>query len=232
MPQPTESFTTDSAVLAASVGAAFLYGTMVRSPSGPLRTVAKTASTALLSAMAVIRGGPLLLAGALGLGSLGDFFLAMKDTESNFLCGLGSFLVSHMLYIAVFFQTSKHAVVDRFQVLLTGWRGATAGALAFLVPVMIGSLVPRIASDLRPPVIVYSLAIFLMAITALTLDSDQVIIGALMFTGSDSILAADRFLVSPTSPHRGWMQHAVWILYYVGQLLIALGFLSLSTTAS
>ncbi|KAJ4286219.1 hypothetical protein N0V88_008082 [Collariella sp. IMI 366227] len=214
MSHPTEPFAADSAVLAASVGAAALYSTMVRSTSGPLRTVAKTGSTALLSVVATMRGGPLLLAGALGLGSLGDFFLALKDSETNFLCGLGSFLVAHMLYIAVFFQANNDAVVDRFQILLGGWRAATAGALTLLVPVMIGSLVPRIASDLRPPVVVYSLTIFVMTLTALTLDSTQVIVGALMFTGSDSILAADRFLVSPTSSHRGLMQHAVWVLYY------------------
>jgi uncharacterized membrane protein YhhN len=72
------------------------------------------------------------------------------------------------------------------------------------------------------------MTIFVMAITALMLDSNQVILGAVMFCSSDSILAAERFLVSPTSFHRSWMRYAVWVLYYGGQLLIALGVLSLA----
>ncbi len=189
----------------------------------------KTASTALLSATAAMRGGPLLLVGALALGSTGDAFLAWDD-ETSFLCGLGSFLVAHILYIAVFVQHGGDEL--NLQVLLSGWRVFAAGTLAFLVLIMIASLMPRIGRELRPPVAVYSLAIFVMALAALTLDSSQVITGALMFTGSDSILAADRFLVSPTWPYRAWMQHAVWVLYYAGQLLIAMGFLSLEVAAS
>lgn len=180
-----------------------------------------------------MRGGPPLLVGALGLGSLGDAFLAWDD-ETSFLCGLGSFLVAHLLYIAVFVQHegSGMQLQPKLDVLLNGWRAAATGGLTLLVPGMIASLVPRIGPELRLPVVVYSLVIFVMALAALTLDSTQVITGALMFAASDSILAADRFLVPPTSPVRPLMQHAVWLLYYPGQLLIAVGFLSLGSTAS
>lgn len=221
----------DSAVLAASIGAAVLYSAKVRSPPSRLRMVVKTASTALLSAVAAMRGGPLLLVGALALGAIGDAFLAWDD-EASFLCGLGSFLVAHILYIAVFTQTDVGRET-RHEILLSGgWRTFVAGALALLVPIMILLLIPRISRALRPPVVVYSLVIFVMALAALTLDSTQVVSGALMFTSSDSILAADRFLVPPASSHRPWMQHAVWILYYSGQLLIALGLLSLGPATS
>ncbi|KAL2174442.1 YhhN-like protein [Thermothelomyces heterothallicus CBS 202.75] len=93
---------------------------------------------------------------------------------------------------------------------------------------MITILVPRIDQGLRPPVVLYSLTILVMALTALTVDSSRVVAGSLMFSASDAILATDRFLVSQASSHRAWMQPAVWVLYYFGQLLIAVGLLPLS----
>jgi uncharacterized membrane protein YhhN len=219
----------DSAVLGASICSAVLYLACVRSRPSRWRMTVKTASTALLSAVAAIRGGPRLLVGALALGSLGDAFLAWDD-ETSFLCGLASFLVAHLLYIGAFFQQNPDGWAG-YEALLDGWRAGVAGALVLLVPFMIATLMPRIGPELRPPVVVYSLTILVMALTALTLESSQVHLGSVMFAASDSILAADRFLLSPTSSHRPWMQHAVWILYYAGQLLIALGFLSLAPVA-
>ncbi|KAK4183881.1 YhhN-like protein [Podospora australis] len=223
-------FTTESAVLAASVGAAVLYQSLVRSPPSFPRMVIKTASTALLSATSFLRGGPFLLVGALGLGSVGDAFLAWDD-ETSFIFGLASFLVAHILYILLFLQNGPGGMDDFnikvHTILSKNWRAAIAGALALLVPFMISQLMPRIGKDLRAPVVVYSLVIFVMALTALTLQSSQVILGAVMFTSSDSILAAGKFLVPASSGHHAWMHHAVWVLYYAGQLLIALGFLSL-----
>lgn len=225
MPPPSEL------VLAASVGAAVLYGTMVGLPPSRWRMTVKTASTALLSTASAVRGGPLLLVGALALGSAGDAFLAWHD-ETSFLCGLASFLVAHMLYIALFVRVALSTARDaQLEILLRGWRATVAGTLAVLVVAMVAALVPRIDRKLRAPVVVYSLVIFVMSLSALTLDSGQVIAGALLFTSSDSILAVDKFLVAPSSPYRSWMQHAVWVLYYSGQLLIASGFLSLTAVA-
>ncbi|KAH6851363.1 YhhN-like protein [Chaetomium sp. MPI-CAGE-AT-0009] len=220
-------FAADSAVLACSIGASIIYLTMVRSPPSGRRMIVKTASTALLSALVVIQDGPLLLAGALALGSVGDAFLAWDD-DTSFLYGLASFLVAHIFYIVVFFRRDTDRSV-LIQSLLEGWRAVAAGFLSLLVPVMIAALMPRIDTTLRPPVTLYSLTIFVMALTALTSDSGQVISGSLMFSVSDTILAADRFLVPSTSTHRVWMQRAVWILYYSGQLLIALGVLAPGT---
>ncbi|KAL2265089.1 hypothetical protein VTJ83DRAFT_6189 [Remersonia thermophila] len=211
-----------SGLLAASVGNAVLYLAVVRSPPSRARMAVKTMSTALLSAFAAAQGGPALLAAALALGSLGDAFLAWDD-EASFLRGLASFLAAHVLYAWLFIaspreQPGLHAVI-------AGWRAPVAGGLALLVPVMIALLMPRISSGLRPPVVLYSVAILVMAMTALTSDDGRVILGAVMFCSSDSILAAERFLVPRASAFRPWMQYAVWILYYVGQLYIALGVL-------
>ncbi|KAL2166510.1 hypothetical protein VTG60DRAFT_2551 [Thermothelomyces hinnuleus] len=217
--------TANPALLTGSVGAALLYLAMVRSRPSRRRMIVKTASTALLSAMVAAQGGPLLLVAALALGSLGDAFLAWDD-DASFLLGLASFLVAHLLYIVVFFQNNTNVTEGPWG-LLRSWRGPAAGSLILLVSVMITILVPRIDRGLRPPVILYSLTILVMALTALTVGSSRVVAGSLMFSASDAILAADRFLVSPASSHRAWMQPAVWVLYYFGQLLIAVGLLPL-----
>ncbi|KAK3988938.1 YhhN-like protein [Cladorrhinum sp. PSN332] len=233
--------TPGGAVLSASVASAIIYQVLVRSqPSWP-RAIVKTASTALLSATAYLHSGPPLLVGALALGSVGDAFLAWDD-DNSFLFGLASFLVAHILYIVLFFQTDIAAgdLSTKFYLLLTHSQARTwvAGALAGTVPGMIKQLWPKVGRDLRVPVVVYSLTIYVMANLALTVESDKVVVGAVMFTASDSILAAGKFLVpfaveeeKKKKPEYGTlravMAHAVWVLYYGGQLLIALGFLAL-----
>lgn len=211
----------DKTVLAVSFASAVLYLFQVRSSPSYSRMLVKTASTALLSYLSHLLNGPQFLTGALALGSLGDAFLAW-DGELAFLCGLSSFLVAHIGYILLFLHSQPAA---GFQTLLEeGWRTATAGGLMVLVPVMIAMLMPKVGNALRVPVLVYSLTICVMAVTALTLENTRVIVGATMFTASDSILAADKFLVPKTAWYRGSMQRAVWVLYYGGQAFIALGF--------
>ncbi|KAJ4412571.1 hypothetical protein N0V85_003664 [Neurospora sp. IMI 360204] len=218
---PSTDASLDKTVLAVSFASAVLYLFQVRSTPSYSRILVKTTSTALLSYLSHLLGGPQFLTGALALGSLGDAFLAW-DGDLAFLCGLSSFLVAHVLYILLFLQMQPSA---GFQPLLEeGWRTVTAGGLVVLVPVMIATLMPKVGKALRVPVLVYSLTICVMALTALTLDNGRVIVGATMFTASDSILAADKFLVPGTAGYRGLMQRAVWVLYYGGQALIALGF--------
>ncbi|CCC13766.1 hypothetical protein SMACR_07275 [Sordaria macrospora] len=222
MSSPTDA-SLDKTVLAVSFASAVLYLFQIRSSPSYSRMLVKTASTALLSYLSHLLDGPQFLTGALALGSLGDAFLAW-DGDLAFLCGLSSFLVAHIGYILLFLQEQPAA---GFQTLLEeGWRTATAGGLVVLVPFMIAMLMPKVGKALRLPVMVYSLTICVMALTALTLENKRVIVGATMFTASDSILAADKFLVPGTAAesYRGLMQRAVWVLYYGGQALIALGF--------
>lgn len=225
MPPSQRLLFANSAALAASISAAAVYLALVRSSPTLERMVAKTASTTLLSATTVIRNGSSLLALALAFGSLGDAFLAWDDDngkdDTKFLFGLASFLVAHLFYIAVFWRNKGSN--GKRKSLFSGWRAIPASILVLLVPIMLASLVPQLDNELRVPVIGYSAVIFVMAQSALTLEHHQVIAGSLLFAASDSILAADRFLVPPHSPYRVWMQCAIWVLYYAGQLLIALG---------
>ncbi|KAK3682962.1 YhhN-like protein [Podospora appendiculata] len=217
------SITLDNAILALSLSSALLYGANVHSPPSITRMITKTTSTALLSALASLRGGPPLLATALALGATGDAFLAW-DGDAAFLSGLGSFLVAHVLYIVLFVGAGDGAA----RVLAEGWRVATAlGLTVVFAPTMVTLLMPRLVRELRVPILVYITAIVLMVLAALTMgDNGWVVLGALLFTVSDGILSAEKFIVSSASAHRKWMPYAVWALYYAGQLLIALGFSS------
>lgn len=209
-------------VLILSVLSAIIHLPSVLSTPSYTRMATKTASTALLSALAHQRGGPLFLAAALALGSLGDAFLAWEG-ETNFLCGLASFLAAHVLYVVLFAQSGG----GKEQLLAEAWRVGTATVfVVVLAPTMTALLVPRVAKDLRVPILAYTATIGAMVLAALTTDSELVVAGAALFTTSDAILAAEKFLVGPESAHSPWMRYAVWVLYYSGQLLIALGFVS------
>lgn len=211
--------TPGGAILLLSVISAIVHIPSVLSSPSYSRMVTKTASTALLSALAYQGGGPLLLAGALALGSLGDAFLAWEG-EGNFLCGLASFLTAHVLYVVLFAQSGG----GKEQLLAETWRvGIATGFIVVLAPTMTALLVPRVTKDLRLPIIAYTATIGAMVLTALTTDSQLVVAGAALFTTSDAILAAEKFLVGSASVHSPWMKYAVWVLYYSGQLLIALG---------
>lgn len=228
---PSNTPTPPTAALALSLGAAVLYGIQARSPPSAPRTATKTASTALLSALSALRGGPVLLTGALALGAAGDAVLALDDGEPAFLGGLACFLAAHALYIALFLAARGDGDGLLLQ-LLAGGRGSAYAVVgvALLAPAVVGLLMPRVGGALRLPVLVYSAAVVAMVFSAAAAvgdgDDDRVVVGAVLFAVSDAILAAERFLVAGASPHRAWMQHAVWVLYYSGQLLITLGFVA------
>lgn len=220
MPFTGGVFATANGTLVLSLGAAAFYGLAASRPPTFLRAVLKTLAVGLLAVLAVMQGGPWLLVLALVLSALGDFFLAF-DGEKPFLAGLGSFLAAHVAYVALFYFASG----GEYDLLSEPWRAVIAIVMALAVLVMLAMLMRRIGPELRVPVTLYSLAIFLMGISALTLNNLWAIVGAILFMASDTILATEKFLVSAISPHRDWMRYAVWVLYYAGQLLITLGFL-------
>ncbi|KAK0646358.1 YhhN-like protein, partial [Cercophora newfieldiana] len=213
------------AVLALSIASAITYLFQLRNPPSLSRATTKTASTSLLSLLASLQHSPTPLTLALALGSLGDAFLAY-DSDAAFLRGLTSFLIAHLFYIQLFTQQHGGALPTLDVIFSDTGYTAAAGGLASVVLLQLVVLLPRVPRDLRLPVLVYTLTIFTMGVaaTAVRVNRGQVLTGALLFTASDAILAADRFLVSPGSSLRAGMQYAVWVLYYSGQLLIALGF--------
>ena len=209
-----------NATLLFSIAAAAIYALAMELSPRLARSAAKTLAVALLSALALMQGGPMLLVAALALSAVGDAFLS-RDGEKAFLGGLASFLAAHIVYVALFLETG-----GRIGLLAAEpWRGAIALAMAAFGIGMLAALWRRVGPTLRVPIAVYVAAILAMAISALTTTNPWVIGGAVLFMASDGLLAAERFLLTAISPHRLWTRYAVWVFYYAAQLAITLGFL-------
>jgi uncharacterized membrane protein YhhN len=199
--------------------ALFYLLVQARQPSAR-RTMAKAGSIALLAVLAFIEGGPLLLMIALLFCAAGDAFLA-HDGEPSFLGGLASFLTGHLVYVALFLTQGEGIAIVQAQ----PWRlvlplVAVAGAV-----ILLRRLLPAVGPTLRVPVTVYVVAIASMMLAAATVPAPLAMIGAALFLASDAILAIEKFLLPPTSPHGAWARPAVWILYYLAQVAITLAFL-------
>lgn len=220
MPFPGGIDANANATLVFSLVAAVIYAFTLNMPPSLARSAAKTLAVAMLAVLALMQGGPFLLAAALALSAVGDAFLS-RDGERAFLGGLASFLTAHILYVPLFLQSG-----DGLDVLGSeSWRGAIALAMAAFAIVMLAALWRRVGPALRLPIAVYVAAILAMGISALTTSNTLVIGGAILFMASDGLLAAEKFLLAAISPHRVWMRYAVWALYYAAQAAISLGFL-------
>ncbi len=156
------------------------------------------------------------LGGALTVSSVGDFFLGVRrlgklDGESLFLLGLGSFLVAHLVYIAMF---------RKYRALIW-WRPGPArvwGVVTILVvvAVMLGILRQSLGS-LLIPVVIYSLVLSGMGISAMLADLETSLaaFGALLFIASDAMIAISKFR-HPFS----YSGELIWMTYYLAQFLI------------
>jgi uncharacterized membrane protein YhhN len=220
LPFPGAATDTANATLIFSAATALLYLFAVDAQESLPRTAMKTLSIALLAVLAAVERGPLLLVAALALSALGDAFLS-RDGDRAFLAGLASFLVAHLVYIALFYLSG-----ESFAILTAEpWRAGVVGVMAVFSLVMLARLLPVVARDMRLPIVAYVAAILAMGVAALTLGNLFVIGGAVLFMASDAILAAEKFLMASLSPRRRPARLAVWVLYYAAQLLITLGFL-------
>ena len=208
-----------NATLIFSLAAAIIYAFTRGMPPTLARSAAKTLAVTMLAVLAALQGGPLLLVAALALSAVGDAFLS-RDGEKAFLGGLASFLVAHIVYVALFLRSGGLELLGA-----ESWRGAIALAMAVFAVVMLAALWRRVGPSLRVPITVYLSAILAMGVSALTTSNVSVIGGALLFMASDGLLVTEKFLVAAISPHRAWMRFAVWALYYAAQLAITLGFL-------
>ena len=220
MPFPGGLAATANGTLLFSVAAAFLYLLMLERPPSWRRTTAKTLAVLLLAVLGWDQAGPAVLVAALLLSAAGDAFLA-KEGEKAFLAGLGSFLAAHLAYVVLFAAAGGGAAAIAAEV----WRIAAAALMLGFCVVLLLRLWPVLQPALRLPVAAYSAAILMMGISALTLPVPLVILGAALFMASDAILATERFLLAPASPHRRWTGSAVWLLYYAAQVAITLGVL-------
>jgi uncharacterized membrane protein YhhN len=207
------------ALLALALGAACLY--LVRycgaAPSWP-GSLTKTLSVAGL-ALAASVAGPVWLAVALWLGAAGDLALS-RPGERAFLAGVGAFGLSHLAYVALFLGQGADPVRA-----VTGPLAPVAMGLSGLT-VLLGAALWRRAGALRGPVLVYAAVIAAMGIAALGLPVSgssppyalaQVAAG--LFILSDSLIAAERFLLPSDHRAAGLVSRAIWVTYWLAQAL-------------
>jgi len=211
---------TSNGTLIMSAGAAVIYALIVNTRPTIARSAVKTLAVALLTVLALVENGPLLLVAGLALSALGDACLS-RDGDRAFLGGLASFLAAYLLYIGLFFMAGAGTDV----ILAEIWRATVAAAIAVVAVIMIGLLWRRVKPAMHLPILAYVVGIVAMGWAALTTDSVFIVGGALMLMASDGLLATERFLVSAISPYRSSLRVAVWALYYIGQLLVTLGFI-------
>jgi uncharacterized membrane protein YhhN len=209
-------------IAALSLAVSVAYLGMLDGEASPLRTAVKTAAVLILSILPVTYMGTpnapvtglLLLAAALALSALGDFFLALKNERRFFVPGLVSFLAAHVVYLLAFIPH-------------TGMPSGIALGTFAVALVAAGILLANIAPNLgrlRLPVFAYFAVIMTMVAAALSIREASWILGAgaIVFALSDSLIAVRKF----TAPFP-FVNEAVWITYIGAQFMIVAGFLTL-----
>jgi uncharacterized membrane protein YhhN len=156
----------------------------------------------------------------------GDVFLMVP--RDMFIFGLVAFLLGHIWYIVGL--NNQAPFINMWGVLFIIILGVYIG---WLYPKLVKGLIAQGKSELKIPVLVYSLVISLMVYSAwMTLTRSgwpvsaglSVSIGAVLFFTSDSMLAWDRF-IKPLSHGR----LKVMMTYHLGQFGIILGAILFST---
>ena len=168
-----------------------------------LHYVAKPFTTVLLVALAWRSADPLglragVVAGLL-LSLVGDVLLMLPT--SDFVAGLGAFLLAHLAYIAAFFRPA------RLRSVVIAWLGyglLAAGVLALLLP--------HVPAPMQGPVIGYGVVLTGMASFAFgarATAGHRLAIGGALFVLSDGLLAWDRF-ASPLPLAPLWVLSTYW----------------------
>jgi len=167
-----------------------------------------------------------IIARALTFSWLGDVVLMFESFNKNiFLIGLVSFLFAHLIYI------------NFFSIVRAGEKIKLKTGLILLVVVYYSGLIFLLFNDLHEmkiPVLVYGIVIsvmFLLALHMLFIKNKEagkmMMLGALLFVASDSILAINKFYESFE-----FAGIAIMLTYGIAQLLITLGAVRYITSIS
>lgn len=166
-----------------------------------------------------------ILVTALTFSWIGDIILLFADKgEIYFILGLVAFLVSHVFYIVLFSkQTISKTISNKLSF------GAGIGLILLYFFGMITTLGPKLG-PLTVPVVVYAVVISTMLFFALkgsfqwnAIPYQSVLVGALFFIASDSILAFNKFY--HPIPYASFL---IMITYLAAQYGIVWGILNLN----
>ena len=169
-----------------------------------------------------------LLLTALTFSWIGDVILLFADQgEIYFILGLVAFLVSHVFYIVLF---SKQSISKTIHNKISF--GAGTGLILLYFFGMITTLGPQLG-PLTVPVVIYAVVISTMLFYALkgsfqwnAIPYQSVLVGALFFIASDSILAFNKFY--QPIPYASFL---IMITYLGAQYGIVWGILNLNKKA-
>lgn len=211
--------------LVSALSALAYGGLWVLGPVSALRTAIKMVPVASLAVIAYLSGPghgvALLLPAALALSAVGDGFLA-GDPKRWLPLGLASFLIAHLIYVALFWSMGETSALSEpiRLVLIVAAPISGVGMLTWLWPHL---------GAMRGAVSAYVAAIVAMLATSLLLPwtAWPVMVGAAAFMASDAILSADLFRGARLCGSERLSAYAIWALYYGGQAAIALGLMRL-----
>lgn len=195
-----------------SVAAALIYPMLQGDGLG--RAAVKSVPMAALAIIALRLGAP-LVAVALVLSSLGDWFLARPG---RFIAGIAAFGAAHLVYIALFVTAS-----DGLAMLTTPGRAAIA-ALLVVLAAGLGLRFVRNAGSMAPAIAGYIALLCLMGLAALSVSDVWIPAGAAAFIVSDSLIGAEEF--GPESwrfPGQGLL---IWASYVAAGWLLLIGLLT------
>jgi uncharacterized membrane protein YhhN len=147
---------------------------------------------------------------ALVLSMVGDIFLMLPDRDRFFVFGLGAFLLGHLAYIPGLVLLGFSPLGFLIGLVLVG---VGVGTVGLRVVREVRSSEP----DLAVPVIVYMGVISVMVAAAVATGKPVAIVGALLFYGSDSLIAWNGFV----APVRR-ADVIIMITYHLGQVGLAL----------
>lgn len=156
-----------------------------------------------------------VLFGGLLFSLAGDVFL-LSDESLFFIFGLTSFLLAHICYILLFSKDLASSI---------NWYKIVIAIAVFVYATLLFNYLSPHLNDMLLPVILYILAILTMVTMAILrkdnsdkVSYNRVLIGALLFMGSDSILAVDKF-VNPLP----YASIIIMICYAAAQYFIVTG---------
>jgi uncharacterized membrane protein YhhN len=191
-----------------------------------LEYVAKPAATLALAATAATLDAAhtdtqVLFVIALLASTAGDVFLMLP--KDRFVPGLASFLVAQLVYTVGFALAGGEAIDYVIGAVVAGV-AVTPLALRF-----IGALRAKGQQALIPPLVAYMTAISAMLVTAIGSGNVYAIVGALLFTTSDALIAETRFVRGGTEQagesERSGAGLAIMVTYYLAQAGLVLSLL-------
>jgi uncharacterized membrane protein YhhN len=148
---------------------------------------------------------------------LGLFFCMLGDATLHwFLLGLSCFLIGHICYIVAFFKVKKKAIHVYVAIFLLAYGFVMVAWIA-------GNIFESGNYILSVAVCIYITVILTMGWSAIQSYSPLLIIGALSFIFSDSILAINMFIFDVPMSHV-----LIMTSYYGAQLLFTLSLLNYS----